>query len=163
MARHAGISELVGDVLVSNQQMLGVTAGLGPVPRASGADRGVLQIRIPPCPAKPRSRLPLSRERAAERQSLRPLFMPSAVAVVGASRTPGAVGHEVVRALQAAGFPGRIYPVNPAAENIAGCRRPPPSRPSASPSTWPSSRSPRRRWRRWLLNAPPLVSVPPSS
>ncbi|HEY5845986.1 MAG TPA: GNAT family N-acetyltransferase, partial [Microlunatus sp.] len=121
VARHAGIGELVGDVLVSNKHMLGVTAGLGTlVPRASEADRGVLQVRIPTLPGDAAVAASLSRERAAERQSLRPLFTPSAVAVVGASRNPGAVGHEVVRALQAAGFRGRIYPVNPAAGSIAG-------------------------------------------
>ena len=120
-ARHVGISELVGDVLVSNRPMLGVTAALGPVvPRPTGADRGVLQILIPTLPGAAAVEASLSRERAAERQSLRPLFTPSAVAVVGASRNRGAVGHEVVRALKAAGFHGRIYPVNPAADSIAG-------------------------------------------
>lgn len=120
-ARHDGISELVGDVLISNRQMLGVTAGLGPIaPRAAAVDRGVLQIRIPTLPGDAAVEASLSRERAAEKQSLHPLFTPSTVAIVGASRTQGAVGHEVVRALIAAGFQGRIYPVNPAADSIAG-------------------------------------------
>ena len=47
---------------------------------------------------------------------LESFFRPSSVAIVGASRTPGKVGHDVVRNLIEAGFEGRIYPVNPKAD-----------------------------------------------
>ncbi len=56
--------------------------------------------------------------------SLRPFFAPASVAVVGASRESGTVGHQLVRSLVAAGFTGRLYAVNPraaaAGESIAG-------------------------------------------
>ncbi len=48
------------------------------------------------------------------------LFNPSSVAVVGASRSPGKVGHAVVRNLLASGFGGEIVPVNPGESNILG-------------------------------------------
>src|SRR5690606_5159630 len=48
------------------------------------------------------------------------LFAPRAVAVVGASRRPEAVGHSVVRNLLDGGFTGQIYPINPCAQSIAG-------------------------------------------
>lgn len=46
------------------------------------------------------------------------LFHPNSVAVIGASRTPGKVGHEVLANLVAGGFGGTIVPVNPSAEEI---------------------------------------------
>jgi acetyltransferase len=49
-------------------------------------------------------------------------FSPRSVAVVGAARDPGKVGHFVFSALRAAGFRGTVYPVNPYAEEIDGVR-----------------------------------------
>jgi acetyltransferase len=56
----------------------------------------------------------------AARAALRALLEPRAVAVIGASRTPGKLGHAVVANLISAGFGGLIYPVNPAGGAIAG-------------------------------------------
>jgi acetyl coenzyme A synthetase (ADP forming)-like protein len=50
------------------------------------------------------------------------LLRPTSVAVVGASRTPGKVGHAVVANLVKSGFAGQIYPVNPKSEEILGLR-----------------------------------------
>jgi acetyltransferase len=47
-------------------------------------------------------------------------FHPEEVAVIGASRTPGKVGHDIVTNLVAGGYRGKILPVNPGAETIAG-------------------------------------------
>jgi acetyl coenzyme A synthetase (ADP forming)-like protein len=54
--------------------------------------------------------------------SLLPFFCPNAIAVVGASRDPGAVGYRVLDGLIRAGFRGPIYPVNPKAAEVAGLR-----------------------------------------
>lgn len=48
------------------------------------------------------------------------LFSPASVAVIGASQTPGKVGHDVLRNLLQGGFAGRIFPVNPRADQILG-------------------------------------------
>jgi acetyltransferase len=40
------------------------------------------------------------------------------VAVIGASRTPGTIGHEIVASLVRCGFTGAVYPVNPKASAI---------------------------------------------
>lgn len=45
-------------------------------------------------------------------------FEPDSVAVIGASRTPGKVGYSVVKNLIDGGYQGKIYPVNPKAEEI---------------------------------------------
>ena len=47
-------------------------------------------------------------------------FHPASVAVVGASRTPGKGGYNVIENLKRLGFSGKIYPVNPKAKKILG-------------------------------------------
>ena len=54
--------------------------------------------------------------------SLESFFNPKSVAVVGASRTKGKVGYEIVASLLRDGYPGTILPVNPSAEEIEGLR-----------------------------------------
>ena len=58
----------------------------------------------------------------APTSSVRALFEPKAVAVIGASRQPSSLGRRVLDALVAAGFHGPIYPVNAQADEIAGRR-----------------------------------------
>ena len=52
--------------------------------------------------------------------SLREIFESRSVAVVGASKDPSKAGHQVVRTLLAAGYLGKIYPVNPSENEILG-------------------------------------------
>ena len=49
---------------------------------------------------------------------LQALLTPGSIAVIGASRTPGKVGHDVLANLVKGGFAGRIVPVNPAARSV---------------------------------------------
>jgi len=51
---------------------------------------------------------------------LEPLLYPNTVAVIGASRTPGKVGHDILANLINWGFEGHIVPVNPVAGEILG-------------------------------------------
>ncbi|MBN1675145.1 MAG: acetate--CoA ligase family protein [Kiritimatiellae bacterium] len=51
---------------------------------------------------------------------LNALLHPESVAVVGASRNPGKVGHEVLANLLHCGFGGTIVPLNPAARDVLG-------------------------------------------
>ncbi len=50
------------------------------------------------------------------------LFRPKSIAVVGASRHPGKIGYEVLKNLINYGFKGKIYPVNPKADEILGLK-----------------------------------------
>ncbi len=50
--------------------------------------------------------------------NLRPILAPDSLAVVGASRTPGTIGHEIVASLVRCGYTGAVYPVNPRAKAI---------------------------------------------
>lgn len=48
------------------------------------------------------------------------LFYPEKIAVIGASRTPGKVGHDIVANLISSGYAGEIIPINPAADEVLG-------------------------------------------
>lgn len=47
-------------------------------------------------------------------------MMPKSVAVVGASATPGKIGHTVVKNLQESNYKGSVFPINPGADEILG-------------------------------------------
>lgn len=51
---------------------------------------------------------------------LESLLIPKTIAVIGASRKPGKVGHAILANLVDAGFEGEIVPVNPSSEEILG-------------------------------------------
>ncbi len=56
-------------------------------------------------------------------KQLKYLLRPSSVAVIGASREPHKIGHQVLKNLLEGGFPkNRIYPINPHAEYILGLK-----------------------------------------
>src|SRR5664280_631315 len=60
------------------------------------------------------------RDQHATVRSLERVLRPRSVALIGASRKPHAVGHEVLRNLLASGFSGPIYPVNSRADRVLG-------------------------------------------
>ena len=49
------------------------------------------------------------------------VFKPKSIAVVGASTKEGSIGHDILKNL-INGFSGKIYPVNPKAENLLGLK-----------------------------------------
>jgi acyl-CoA synthetase (NDP forming) len=57
-----------------------------------------------------------------EISNLKPLFEPRSVAVIGASRTPGKPGYNILKNLIDLGFKGELYPVNPEATEIMGLK-----------------------------------------
>jgi len=54
--------------------------------------------------------------------SLLGFFKANSVAVIGASTTPGKIGHEVLRSLSRYEFPGKVYPINPSSESVLGLK-----------------------------------------
>ncbi|MCX8197920.1 MAG: CoA-binding protein [Candidatus Micrarchaeota archaeon] len=55
-------------------------------------------------------------------KNLDAVFNPSSIAVIGASREPNKIGHVIVKNFIDGGFAGKVYPVNPNAEEILGLR-----------------------------------------
>lgn len=56
------------------------------------------------------------------KQSINALFYPSSVAIIGASRKEGSVGTGIMKNLLSKDYQGKIFPVNPKAEEIMGIR-----------------------------------------
>jgi acetyl coenzyme A synthetase (ADP forming)-like protein len=50
--------------------------------------------------------------------NLNAIFSPESVAIVGASNTPGKVGHDIFANILRGGYTGTLYPVNPKARSI---------------------------------------------
>ena len=55
-------------------------------------------------------------------ESIRAVLSPNGVAVIGASRNPGRIGHQIVQNLISYGFTGAVYPVNPNARSVCAVR-----------------------------------------
>ena len=119
------ITAFTGYTLVENTAMLKVFADAGlPVHRRSM--NGVIDMTIP----LPRDgagtalnaylNAVAERERHADVASLRHVFTPESVAVIGASRRPGTVGRAIWDNIRGAGYAGTLYAVNPHASQIDG-------------------------------------------
>ena len=121
IARGRGVTTFVADVHSANRRMLEVFRDCG-FEAEQRLEHGL----------RPRRHFPRGdaafEERAAQRSvaaasaSMRRLFEPRSVAVVGAARSRGKIGSEIFHNLLAAGFRGEVHPVNPAATSIAGRR-----------------------------------------
>jgi len=118
-ARDSGITELTGEVLPGNHRMLRVAHDLTSRTTAHYSD-GVVDLDVGTAVDDATLLAVDARDRAAERASLRPLLAPCSVAVVGAGRHPGGIGHETLRSIVEGGFAGALYAVNPRAETVAG-------------------------------------------
>jgi acetyl coenzyme A synthetase (ADP forming)-like protein len=62
------------------------------------------------------------RSRLAATASMKHVFEPQTVAVVGANRERGRIGSEILHNLLAAGFNGSIVPIHPSVSNLQGLR-----------------------------------------
>ncbi|MBX6354156.1 MAG: GNAT family N-acetyltransferase, partial [Thermoflavifilum sp.] len=116
--RH-GFKRFEAYVLCENRRMLSVFQSSGfEIRRRLESDRYHLVL---PLVITERVRaLQDTREKLAVAASLAPVFQPQTVAVVGASRDPDSLGHQLLRHIVDGGFQGTVYPVNPHARAVAG-------------------------------------------
>ena len=120
-AREVGITGFTASVLPDNRKMIGVFTQAGFEAATSFAD-GVVEVRLEITPTPEAEAAIEARARTAAAEAVRRLLSPRSIAVIGASREEGSVGHEVVRNLQRAGFQGPVYPVNPNAHHVRSVR-----------------------------------------
>ena len=113
-AAERGIRRFDADVLGENQSMIGVFLDAG-FTVARSWDSGAVRLSFEIEPTQASVDVMRAREHHAEAASVVRLMHPRSVAVLGASRDPRSVGQTVFRHLLAGGFPGPVYPVNPAA------------------------------------------------
>src|SRR4051812_18218231 len=55
-------------------------------------------------------------------KALHSIFQPGSIAVIGASRLPNTIGHQILANLIRYGFNGAVYPINPKATSIHSIR-----------------------------------------
>jgi acetyl coenzyme A synthetase (ADP forming)-like protein len=120
-AREQGITRFVAETLPHNRQMLEVFQAAGFDEKARYAD-GVVHVELAIEPTDKARAAMEAREHRAEARSVARLLTPRSVAVIGASRKPATVGHQVLRNLLAGGFVGPVYPVNPGAPHVASVK-----------------------------------------
>jgi acetyl coenzyme A synthetase (ADP forming)-like protein len=116
--RRYGLKRLAADMLTENNAMVKVLLAAGFTTRSS-RECGVVRVVMDIAPTAEALNALYERDRKSAASSVRRLLQPRSIAVIGASRTPGTVGHELVRNLVSGGFQGPVYPVNPTATHIA--------------------------------------------
>jgi acetyl coenzyme A synthetase (ADP forming)-like protein len=121
IARGRGLTSFRAEVEADNRQMLDVFSRSGFAVREA-LDEGVYHVDLPIDDTERFLTAAAARERIAAARSLRALFAPGSVAVVGASREPGTIGRAILDNLIRDRFRGAIYPVNPNAAELAGRR-----------------------------------------
>jgi predicted CoA-binding protein/GNAT superfamily N-acetyltransferase len=124
-ARSHGVQVFTAEVLPGNSAMLKVFASAGLRVRRTQAD-GVTELvfDVPGGDADPAWASYLDavaeREGRADVASLRPVFAPASVAVIGASRRAGSVGRSILHNIISGGYAGPVYAVNPHASDVEG-------------------------------------------
>ena len=118
-ARTMGILRFTAEVRAQNAALLELFAATGlHCTRHDGPATVRVEIDLRPTAAYRASCD--QREAMAEVASIAAILRPGSVAVVGAGRHPGNVGHQVVQSLLAGDFSGTVYPVNPSARAVSG-------------------------------------------
>ncbi|MEW9870598.1 GNAT family N-acetyltransferase [Arthrobacter sp. HS15c] len=118
-AQENGIRRFSAEVLPENRKMLMVFSDAGyDVKRHF--DDGVVSLEFNIGPTDKSRAVMESREHRAEARSVRDLLAPSSIAVIGASRKWGTVGHQLLEHIIEGGFAGPVYAINPEALELAG-------------------------------------------
>ena len=120
-ARSEGIQRFIALVMSVNTDMLALLGGLG-FRGTRTIDGGEIECLVDLETGPGYVERADSRAHVAAAASLAPILSPRSVAVVGASRRPGSIGHELFRNLLLGGFVGPVYPVNPSARAVASVR-----------------------------------------
>jgi acyl-CoA synthetase (NDP forming)/GNAT superfamily N-acetyltransferase len=118
-ARDAGYRKLQGDVLGDNYAMLGVLRELGQHVSSSYTD-GVVRVEFSLAPDLQLQLAADARDGSADYASLRRLFSPRSIAVVGAGHDSDGPGHRIVAHILAGGFRGKTFVVNRSGSTVCG-------------------------------------------
>jgi acetyl coenzyme A synthetase (ADP forming)-like protein len=118
-ARGHAIDRFEAEVLPENHRMLDVFLGMG-FDIVRRTDEGVVHLEFPIAATLASTEQAARRSQTAAYASMRAVFAPRSIAVVGASRRPGQLGREIVHNLRASGFAGNLFVVNPHAGEVEG-------------------------------------------
>ncbi len=112
-----GVRRFVAEVLPNNRKMLATFREAGYEVSQRMAD-GIFHVRFDLEPTEQVLSVRAAREHRSEARSVERLLNPVGVAVIGASRTPGRIGHELLRHLRDYEAPGPLYAIHPEAGSI---------------------------------------------
>ncbi|MFC8303755.1 GNAT family N-acetyltransferase [Specibacter sp. NPDC057265] len=118
-ARENGIDRFSAEVLPENRKMIQVFSDAGyEVHRHF--DDGVISLYFDIDPTEKSRAVMESREHRAEARSVAGLMAPRSVAVIGASRTWGSIGQQLLVHIVEGGFNGAVHAVNQEALEVSG-------------------------------------------
>jgi len=117
-ARRYGIRRFVAETLSENHPMLEVLRNAG-FARQYERSSGVVTVVLDISPSAAALAAAEERDRTAVVSSMKRMLRPRSIAVIGASRAAGTIGHQLLRNLLMGGFEGPVYPVNPSAPHVA--------------------------------------------
>jgi len=117
VARTRGITQFQAEVLPENQRMLDVFLGSG-FDATSRSSEGTVHVTFPILPTEASANVYAERSQKAAYASMKPIFAPQSIAVVGASRNAAQLGTQILHNLRDSGFRGSLYAVNPNATEI---------------------------------------------
>lgn len=118
-ARERGVTRFVAEVLPENSRMLATFREAGFAIRQR-LEEDVIAVTFDIEPTEQSIAVMQAREQRAEARSMARMLRPESVAIVGASRNPGGLGHAILAHLVDAGYPGRLVAVHPEVEQIRG-------------------------------------------
>ena len=116
-----GVTAFLAETLPVNQPMQEVFRRAGFVEH-SHFDQGVVEIRMDLVPDEHFQAAVEDRARQATVNSIDRLLRPRSVAVIGAGRERGTIGHEIFHNLVTGGFTGPVYPIHPTAATVEGVK-----------------------------------------
>jgi acetyl coenzyme A synthetase (ADP forming)-like protein len=117
IARERDINIFEAEVLQHNVRMMTVFLDSGfDVTRK--LDDGAYHVQFCVQPTERYEEMAAARSQTAATASVRAIFEPKSIAVVGASQRTGSIGADLFHHLIQTRFNGRLYPVNPRAEEI---------------------------------------------
>jgi len=120
-AREHGIERFEAEVLWDNNRMVDVFLCMG-FDVVRHTEEGVVHLEFPIAATAAAAERAAKRSQSAAYASMRPVFAPRSIAVIGASRRPGQLGREVLHNLRASGFTGELFAINPHTDEIDGVR-----------------------------------------
>ena len=119
VARTKNIERFQAEVLPDNQKMLDVFLCSGFEVTSKTAE-GEVSVSFPIEETLAFEAAAAERSQKAAWASMESVFSPKSIAVVGASRKPGALGTEILRNLRDTGFQGSLYAINPKVTELEG-------------------------------------------
>jgi len=121
IARDQGITTFDAYVMGDNRRMLDVFRDSG-FAVTTRSEQDVNHVTVSLSITEGFANKAAARSRSAATASMKALFEPRVVAVVGANRERGKIGSEILHNIIAGGFTGAVVPVNPTTAEIEGLR-----------------------------------------